>query len=145
MHHSCLENPIDRGAWQATVHLATKSQTRLSYTHTHTHTHTHPSKLELPVLTGRVNLLLMSTDFAAFLFQLLFSRFVTGEGVNSGSKISLHLVKMREIGKLVQGHVTSKCWRIRAHILVSSSLLLFSVSCISLLFLVFPPLYSRLC
>ena len=30
-----------RGAWQATVHGVTKSQTGLSYYHTHTHTHTH--------------------------------------------------------------------------------------------------------
>ena len=28
--YSCLENPIDRGAWQATVHGVAKSQTRLS-------------------------------------------------------------------------------------------------------------------
>ena len=27
--YSCLENPMDRGAWQATVHGVTKSQTRL--------------------------------------------------------------------------------------------------------------------
>ena len=27
--NSCLENPMDRGAWQATVHGAAKSQTRL--------------------------------------------------------------------------------------------------------------------
>ena len=27
---SCLEHPMDRGAWQATVHGAPKSQTRLS-------------------------------------------------------------------------------------------------------------------
>ena len=27
---SCLENPMDRGAWWATVHGVTKSQTRLS-------------------------------------------------------------------------------------------------------------------
>ena len=57
----CLENPMDRGPWQATVHRVTKSRTQLSihtrvciYTHiyiclcisylhlsTHTHTHTH--------------------------------------------------------------------------------------------------------
>ena len=30
LQHSCLENSIDRGAWQATVHGATKSQTQLS-------------------------------------------------------------------------------------------------------------------
>ena len=31
-HHqcSCLENPMDRGAWRAMVHRVTESQTRLS-------------------------------------------------------------------------------------------------------------------
>ena len=34
--YSCLENPKNRGAWQATVHGVTKSQTWLSYwAHTH--------------------------------------------------------------------------------------------------------------
>ena len=28
--YSCLENPMDRGAWQATVHGIPKSRTRLS-------------------------------------------------------------------------------------------------------------------
>ena len=28
--YSCLENPMDGGAWQATVHGVTKNQTRLS-------------------------------------------------------------------------------------------------------------------
>ena len=27
---SCLENPIDRGAWRATAHGVTKSRTQLS-------------------------------------------------------------------------------------------------------------------
>ena len=30
LQYSCLENPIDGGAWWATVHGVTKSQTRLS-------------------------------------------------------------------------------------------------------------------
>ena len=30
LQYPCLENPMDRGAWQATVHGVTKSQTRLS-------------------------------------------------------------------------------------------------------------------
>ena len=30
LQHSCLENPMDRGAWWATVHRITKSQTQLS-------------------------------------------------------------------------------------------------------------------
>ena len=29
LQYSCLGNPLDRGAWQATVHGVTKSQTRL--------------------------------------------------------------------------------------------------------------------
>ena len=28
-HYSCLENPMNSGAWQATVHEVTKSQTQL--------------------------------------------------------------------------------------------------------------------
>ena len=30
LQYPCLENPMDRGAWWATVHRVTKSQTRLS-------------------------------------------------------------------------------------------------------------------
>ena len=29
LQYSCLENPVDRGAWQATVHGVVKSWTRL--------------------------------------------------------------------------------------------------------------------
>ena len=27
LHYSCLENPMDRGAWRATVHRVAQSQT----------------------------------------------------------------------------------------------------------------------
>ena len=30
LQYSCLENPMDRGVWQATVHGVTKSQTQPS-------------------------------------------------------------------------------------------------------------------
>ena len=30
LQHSCLENPMDKGAWQALVHGVTKSQLQLS-------------------------------------------------------------------------------------------------------------------
>ena len=33
LQYSSLENPMDRGAWQATVHGVTKSQTQLSSDH----------------------------------------------------------------------------------------------------------------
>ena len=35
LQYSCLENLMDSGAWQATIHGVTKSRMRLS-THTHT-------------------------------------------------------------------------------------------------------------
>ena len=42
LQYSCLGNPMDRGAWRATIYGVTKSRTRLSmHAHTHTHTHTH--------------------------------------------------------------------------------------------------------
>ena len=31
LQHSCLENPMDRRVWWATVHGVIKSQTRLTY------------------------------------------------------------------------------------------------------------------
>ena len=38
LQYSCLENPMDRGAWQAAVHGVAKSRTRLSnFTFTFTH------------------------------------------------------------------------------------------------------------
>ena len=40
LQYSCLGNPMDRGAWEATAHGVSKSQTWLN-TDTHTHTHTH--------------------------------------------------------------------------------------------------------
>jgi len=43
----CLENPMDRGAWRATVHRVTKSQTQMSVhvcACTHTHRQTRQTK-----------------------------------------------------------------------------------------------------
>ena len=39
LQYSCLENPRDRGAWQASVHGVTQSQTRLKQLSTHARTH----------------------------------------------------------------------------------------------------------
>ena len=38
LQYSCLENPMDRGAWWATVHTVEKTRTRLKQLNTHTHT-----------------------------------------------------------------------------------------------------------
>ena len=39
LQYSCLDNPIDRGAWQATVHRVAKSQTQLKRLSTHARMH----------------------------------------------------------------------------------------------------------
>ena len=36
LHYSCLENPMDRGAWQITVQGVAKSQTQLKCLSMHT-------------------------------------------------------------------------------------------------------------
>ena len=41
LRYSCLENPMDRGAWRAMVHSVARSQTPLKRLSTHTHTHAH--------------------------------------------------------------------------------------------------------
>ena len=46
---SCLENPMDRGAWWATVHSVTRSQTRTEQLNPHTQ----PLKRELIILVAR--------------------------------------------------------------------------------------------
>ena len=35
LHYSCPENPMDRGAWQATVHRVTKSRAQLKHLGAH--------------------------------------------------------------------------------------------------------------
>ena len=35
LQHSCLENPVDRGAWQAAVHGVARSRTELKQLSTH--------------------------------------------------------------------------------------------------------------
>ena len=45
LQYSCLENPMDKGAWWATVHRVTKSQTQLSM-----HIHIISLKVKAPLL-----------------------------------------------------------------------------------------------
>ena len=41
LQDSCLENPMDMGAWRTTAHRVAKSWRQLKQLSTHTHTHTH--------------------------------------------------------------------------------------------------------
>ena len=73
IHHSCLENPMNREAWQATVHGVTKSQTRLN-THTTERIFffmktTKPGKKTLCVYSNLLNFLFL---YKIFLFLLHF-------------------------------------------------------------------------
>ena len=42
LQYSCLEKPMDRGAWWATIHRVTKSQTQLKQLSTHNVPYLHP-------------------------------------------------------------------------------------------------------
>ena len=46
LQYSCLENPTDRGAWQATVHGITKSWAQLKWFSTHTHKIRYPESVQ---------------------------------------------------------------------------------------------------
>ena len=51
LQYSCLENPMVREAWQATVHRVTKSKTRLKQLSTAQHVHiSAASGVSLPLL-----------------------------------------------------------------------------------------------
>ena len=48
LQYYCLENPMDRGAWQAKVHMVAKNQIQLKWLRMHTDKHNH-SKHNLSV------------------------------------------------------------------------------------------------
>ena len=66
VQHSCLENPMGRGAWRATVHLkVAKSWTRLKQLNTHVHA-------LLPKLSSEKNRSIWSCQFALKLLLIPF-------------------------------------------------------------------------
>ena len=54
LQYSCLENPMDRGAWWATVHGVAKSQTRLKQLSKHACAHPHSTCLHLSLLCPEI-------------------------------------------------------------------------------------------
>ena len=52
LQYSCLENPMDRGAWWATIHRVTKSQTQLKWLSTHACTR---ADVQIQRKTGKEN------------------------------------------------------------------------------------------
>ena len=55
LQYPCLENPMDRGAWRATVHGVTESQTRLSM-HTSHHRNSNTGKFFMGTVGGYFSL-----------------------------------------------------------------------------------------
>ena len=45
LQYSCVENPMDRASWQATVHRVTKSKMQLKWFSTHAHTYAQMEQL----------------------------------------------------------------------------------------------------
>ena len=72
LQYSCLENPMDRGAWQAVVHRVIKSWTQLKWLHTHTYTHTHIHSHTHTHTQSHIALLTGTKKKLRFMFQLLF-------------------------------------------------------------------------
>ena len=54
LQYSCLGNPMDRGAWRATVHRGTKTRTRLKRLSTHAHTAVSTMGKGLCLLSGHL-------------------------------------------------------------------------------------------
>ena len=67
LQYSCLENPIDGGAWWATVHGFRKSWTKLS-THTHNYTHTYTQYVGYTLKKNFCSLFLWNTNVTGTLF-----------------------------------------------------------------------------
>ena len=61
LQYSGMRNPMDRGAWWATVHGVTKSQTRLTHTHAHTNTNI--------ILSSRINSLIILSECLRLTFR----------------------------------------------------------------------------
>ena len=71
LQYSCLENPMDRGTWRATVQRVAKSQTWLSDYHTHTHRDENKQKsnMESSFLTGDKMEKYLETNEIHFILQ----------------------------------------------------------------------------
>ena len=68
LQYACLENPLDRGAWWATVHGIAKSRTRLR---THSLTHSLRPGLKLPPSCAAVSALCLQGAAPSLLLGVL--------------------------------------------------------------------------
>ena len=67
LQYSCLENPMDRGAWRATVHMVAKNQTWLKQLSMHTRlVETYFSKLMCCCCLAELGLCCCAQAFSSF-------------------------------------------------------------------------------
>ena len=69
LQHSCLENPMDRGDWQATVHGIVKSQDTIEWAYTYTYTYT---RRDLKVCFKMDSRKVVTSEFCFLSFFFLF-------------------------------------------------------------------------
>ena len=72
LQYSCLENPRDRGAWRATVHGVTKSQTWLKWLSTYAQIYI--LHKEIYYITGKSKIWLCIGSFCAFVINIIITK-----------------------------------------------------------------------
>ena len=105
-----LENPIDRGAWWATVYGVAKSQTLLSVcvcTHTHTHTHNQTDAVPGTMLNDlSVDLCYQSPSHSSFA-QSSFAWNLSTRDTCNHPMIHTNKLRFWAHRELAQGHIAS--------------------------------------
>ena len=99
LQYSCLENPMDRGAWWATVHRVAKSWTQLKQLSTHAR-----GKRERDKVRDRVSLGITSKFEWSFILRLGFDVFLQNLEGRRRVKLELSLAGVRLIDAKGWGH-----------------------------------------
>ena len=92
--YSCLENPMDRGAWQAIQTPVTKSRTRLKQ-FSHKHASTSPRRNSKGSLKGKLYLQILSIYENLKYLEILYPKIVLFLFLEKGTKI--HPVCLRTV------------------------------------------------
>ena len=97
LQYSCLENPMDRGGWWATVHNATESRTRLKWLSTYTLYTRMPTGIVLPDIFQFVSQL----DFSFKVKTQLRVLYLSAHNTNWFWHVSNHIVSITAFSSTV--------------------------------------------
>ena len=121
LQYSCLENPMDRGIWQATVHGVAESRTRLSnWALTHTmREHSHRAELWevfLKISQTRLDLNLCFKLFCGLMLSGNRDESMNWSLWNSDLDVKKHKVNYKEVHNLIYKgtavtHICNELWR----------------------------------